>query len=307
MRKVVLAGGSGFIGGQLTDLLVKLGYPVVVLSRGNNAPRGATLATWDGVHVGPWIEEIEGAHAVINLSGATISQKWTPESKAEILQSRVLSTKAIGMALETVKAKPAVWINGSATGYYGNRKGEALTEDSTPGPKGHFLVDTCVAWEAIVDGFELPEIRKVKLRTGLVLGREGGIFPPFFNLTRMFLGGHHGSGDQFMSWIHVEDMIRLIVHCMESEVTGPINATAPSPCDNRFFMASLRGVVGRPWSPPVPGFMLKIANWFGAPDPSLLLEGQKVLPEKAKETGFRFHFEEVREALIDLVKPQPPK
>jgi len=303
MRKVVIAGGTGFVGVRLTELLIKLGYQVITLSRSNKAPAGATAAQWDGIHVGPWAEELDGAFAVINLSGSPISQKWTPEIRAEILQSRVQSTQAIGKALEATKNRPSVWINGSATGFYGNRQSEEITEKSGPGRKGHFLVDTCVAWEAVVDAFDLPDVRKVKLRTGLVLGREGGVFPPLLKLTNYFLGGHHGSGDQFMSWIHNEDMARIFIHCLEGDFQGPVNATAPNPCNNRFFMASMRGIVGRPWSPPAPKFALKIANWFGAPDPSLLLEGQKVRPTKLQDNGFKFHYEQIREALVDLIQP----
>lgn len=302
MRKVVIAGGSGFIGTAASELLVKLGYDVVVLSRTGKADKGARGVVWNGATAGPWTEEIEGAFAVVNLTGASIAQKWTPEAKDEILQSRVRSTQAIGQAIQAAKDKPKVWINGSAVGYYGNRGSDELTEASTPGKKKDFVVDTTVAWEATCDRYETPGVRRIKLRTGLVLGNEGGPFPPLLAVTKKFLGGHHGRGDQFMSWIHIQDMARLIVFCIEGSLEGPVNATAPEPCTNRFFMAAMRGIAGRPWCPGVPAFVLKVASWFGAPDPSLLLHGQRVMPKAVREAGFRFNFEELREALVNLIK-----
>lgn len=302
MKKVVIAGGSGFIGDALTHLLAQKGYEVVVLSRSGKAPQGARGVPWDAKSTGPWTSELEGAAGVINLAGSSIAKKWSKEVKDEVLASRVLSTRAIGEAFEGLADKPPVWINGSATGFYGNRGDTELKEDAEPGPKGHFLVDTVVAWEATMDEFDMSGLRRVKLRIGLPLGLKGGVFPPFLNLTKFFLGGHHGSGDQFMSWLHIDDLTRIALLALEGDIEGPVNAVGPNPVSNRYFMAALRGVVGRPWSPPVPAFALEIANWFGAPDPSLLLEGQKVLPAKLQPSGFEFRFNELREALVDLVK-----
>lgn len=302
MKKVVIAGGSGFIGDALTDLFAKKGYEVVILSRSGRAPSGARGVTWDARHGGDWTRELAGAAGVINLVGAPIAQKWTKAAKDEILASRVLSTEAIGAALEETADRPPVWINGSAVGYYGNRGDTELTEDADPGPKGNFMVDTVVAWEATMDGYDIPGLRRVKMRTGLPLGLKGGIFPPFLTLTKFFLGGHHGSGDQFYSWIHVDDLAQIFLFALEGKVEGVVNGTAPNPVSDRYLMAALRGVVGRPWSPPVPAFALDFANWLGAPDPSLVLEGQKVLPEKLVKAGFNFQFPELREALVDLVK-----
>lgn len=302
MNKVVIAGGSGFLGEALTHHLAQKGYEVVILSRSGKAPHGARGVNWDAKSVGPWSNELEGTKCVLNLTGSSIAQKWSKPVLDEIVASRVLSTRAIGQAIEQATEKPAVWINSSAVGYYGNRGDTELTESSDPGPKGHFVVDTGVAWEATVDEFRPAGVRIVKLRTGLPLGLKGGIFPPFLTLTKFFLGGHQGSGDQYMSWIHIDDFVRLVEFLMDNPIDGPVNAVGPNPVSNRYFMAALRGVVGRPWSPPVPAFALSIANMFGAPDPSLLLEGQRVLPAKLKEAGFEFGYPEIREAFIDLVK-----
>ncbi len=297
MSKVVIAGGSGFIGSELAALLMRLGYAVVVLSRSGKAPEGATGVAWDGFSLGAWADEIDGAKAVINLTGSSIAVKWTKESKLEILQSRLRSTNVIAEAIQKAKSKPEVWINASAVGYYGDRGAEELTEESGPGARRDFVVDTCVAWEAAHDQAVVEGTRKTRMRIGIVLGKKGGALPQLTNLTRWFLGGHIGSGSQYMSWIHQKDLVRLFVHCMEHEMPATVNATSPNPSTNRFFMAVLRGVIGRPWAVPVPAFMLTVANWFGGPEPSLLLASQRAFPKAAQDAGFKFEFDDLRDAM----------
>lgn len=300
MSKVVVAGGSGLIGRELTARLKGLGYEVVVLSRSGKAPKEARGVMWDAETVGPWREELEGAAAVINLVGSSIAVKWTKESKLEILESRLHSTKAIGMAIALCESRPPVWVNMSAIGFYGDRGSEELSEASQPGARRDFLVDTCVAWEAALDEVQLEGVRKVILRSGTVLGKEGGAFPQLLNLTKWFLGGHVGPGTQYMSWIHIKDLCGLIIFAVENDVSGPINGTSPQSVTNRFFMGALRGILRRPWAPPVPAFALTIANWFGAPDPSLLLYSQRVVPSVALENGFSFEFDDLRDAMKNL-------
>lgn len=301
MSHVVIAGGTGLIGEELTAQLTRLGYSVVCLTRSTEAPTGARPEIWDGANFGTWQLAVDGAAAVINLAGSPISVKWTREARNTILQSRVASTQILGRAIAEAKNPPPVWINGSAVGYYGDRGDELLTETSEPGKRRDFLVDTCVAWEASMDRAEVGDVRKVMLRTGIVLSDDGGALPPLANLTRWFLGGHQGPGTQYVSWIHIKDMARTIIYCMLNPLSGPVNAVGPNPCTNRFFMATLRGVIGRPWAPPVPEFALKLANLFGAPDPALLLYSQRVEPRVLLESGFQFEFDELRDALRGLV------
>lgn len=301
MSHVVIAGGTGLIGEELTAQLTRLGYSVVCLTRSTEAPTGARAEIWDGANFGTWQLAVDGAAAVINLAGSPISAKWTPETRNRILQSRVASTQILGRAIAEAKNPPPVWINGSAVGYYGDRGDELLTETSEPGKRRDFLVDTCVAWEASMDRVEVGDVRKVKLRTGIVLSDDGGALPPLTNLTRWFLGGHQGPGSQYVSWIHIKDMARLIFYCMENPISGPVNAVGPHPCTNRFLMATLRGVIGRPWAPPVPAFALQLASLFGAPDPSLLLYSQRAEPRVLLESGFQFEFDDLRDALMGLV------
>jgi uncharacterized protein len=298
---VVLAGGSGFVGRRLIDEFADAGYPVVVLSRSpQNLPR-AEVAAWDGRTLGSWQERLEGSAAVINLAGSSIAQRWTEKAKREIIASRVESARVIGEAIQKCSQPPPVWVNSSATGIYGDRNAEELDEASEIGPRGHFLVDTGVAWEHAVDAADVSA-RRVKLRTGLAMDRGGGVFQPLHTLTRFFLGGHAGSGEQYMSWIHMDDLARAYRFCVEENISGVVNATAPHPATNRFFMATLRAVVGRPWAPPAPAFLLRLVEMVGGPPASLLLEGQRVLPGRLHESGFRFTFPDLRDALKDLVQ-----
>lgn len=302
-KKVVIAGGSGFIGHALVREFDKAGYVVVVLSRSGSPVKGAEVRQWDGETLGPWAEELERAEAVINLAGENIAQHWSKRTMQQILNSRVLSTRVIGQAISAASIPPKVWVNASAVGYYGDREGEELTESSAPGPKREFLVDVCVAWEHEVASTNTPQTRKTWMRTGLVIGRGGGVFEPLYMLTKWFLGGHVGNGSQYMPWIHMDDLAGMFRWAVENEaVAGPVNGTSPEPVNNRFFMATMRAVVGRPWAPPVPGFMLKIVAALGGPPASLLLEGQRALPGAAMEKGFEFKYKVLAHAIEDLIK-----
>ncbi|MEQ1932666.1 MAG: TIGR01777 family oxidoreductase, partial [Fimbriimonadaceae bacterium] len=226
MGKIVIAGGSGFLGQALAQFLAKLDHDVVILSRQSDSSIGRSVR-WNGVSVGDWAKELEGALAVINLTGKPVATKWTTDAKQEILLSRVQSTKAIAEAIKQCAEPPKVWINASAVGIYGDRAAEELDESSQPGKQREFLVDTCVAWEAAVDDPLIPDqVRRVKLRIGVVLGQGGGAFPMLAKLTRMFLGSHVGSGRQFVPWVHVDDLTRMVVHCIEKDVSGPVKAVS---------------------------------------------------------------------------------
>lgn len=300
--RVVIAGGNGFIGSALAPHLASKGYEVVLLVRELSARTDFRESLWDGKTVGAWANDLNESVAVINLSGASVSKHWSEDRKLRILQSRVDSTEAIGKAILGCEAPPRVWLNASATGYYGNRFDEVLSERAGPGRKGDFLVDTCVAWEYTCERFDLPNTRKAWLRTGIVLGRGSGAFEPLRKITKFFLGGQIGNGQQFISWIHIEDLNRMYAWAVEAEVSGAINATAPDPVRNAFFMATLRAVLNRPWSPPVPAFLLKLVGALGGPEASLLLEGQQVMPEVAKEHGFEFRYPVLRDALVSLAQ-----
>jgi uncharacterized protein (TIGR01777 family) len=296
MGKVVIAGGAGLIGNALAGHLLDQGDDPVILSR-RPAVGPYRTVDWDPHTLGHWAAELEGAKAVVNLCGAPISMKWTVANRWKILESRVQSTTILSAAIRTASEPPPVWINGSATGYYGDRGDELLDEVSSLGTG--FLADVCRDWEEAATTHDLPATRLVLIRTGVVLSRTGGALDPLRKITNLFLGGAAGSGGQWMSWIHLQDIVRLLTWSIETEIEGPVNGCSPSPVTNHELMERLRRLAHRPWSPPAPGIALSIANLLGGPDPSLLLGSTRAIPARALETGFSFKFPGLAEALAD--------
>lgn len=296
-RTVVVAGASGFVGRAIGPVMSKAGARMIGLSRSANEIAGyQRVLTWDPTELGSWSRELDGAAAVINLSGSSIGVRLTSRAREEIVDSRMGPTLAIGQALAAATHPPAVWINASAIGIYGNRGDEVLTEASDLGDQREFLVQVGRRWEEATRERDLPRTRVIQLRLGLILDN-----PKFLGtlrrLTLCFLGGSLGGGNQYVSWIMIDDVIALIRHLLEAGVNGPVNATAPEPVRNRELMASLRRELHRPWSPPVP----KAAAWlFGkliGPDAEIALAGQRVMPRKALDSGFQFRYPELADAL----------
>jgi uncharacterized protein (TIGR01777 family) len=290
--KVVLAGGSGFIGKHLRKELESGGYEVVVLSR-----RGEVR--WDAKTLGPWTEHLEGAAAVVNLAGKSISVRMTEANKKEIFESRRAATEVIGEAVQRAKVPPKVWLNANAMGYYGDRGDEILTEDSPSG--SDYFAEVSRVWQAPLDKLDTPGTRKATLRIGFVLGKDGGGLPPLATLTKCFLGGRLGSGKQWLSWIHVDDVCRMFRWAIENEARGHYNAAAPNPATNETFMRALRKHLHRPWAPPAPAFALRLLGKVMAPDPSLALISTRLSPKRALQEGFRFRYPELDGALKDLL------
>jgi uncharacterized protein (TIGR01777 family) len=273
-----ITGATGFIGHRLFQRLRLEGQPVRALAR-PLAPAA-----------------VQGCTAIVHLAGEPIAQRWTPEVKKRIRESRVEGTRRL-IELITSVAKPAsTLVCGSAVGYYGDRGDEILTETSPPGTG--FLPDTCVEWETAAREAEGAGTRVVSLRTGLVLGGGGALtrmLPPF----RFGLGGPIGSGRQWMSWIHIDDVVELILFALrERRVTGPLNAVAPEPVRNSEFTRALAAAVHRPAILPVPVFALKIV--FGEMA-SVMTTSQRVMPEAAQAAGFRYRYEQIRPALESAV------
>jgi len=288
--KVVIAGGTGFLGKALSAELRAAGYAPVTLGRSASSD-----LKWDAKNLGPWVAGLEGSAALINLVGESISLPWTPENRKRILDSRVDSTSVLGTALAQLENAPPVWLNASGVGVYGDRGDEVLTEDAEPG-KG-FLADVVCLWEAAIFSAPLPNVRRAALRLGVVMGKDGGAFPTLAKLTRSFLGGAQGDGQQWFSWVEVSDAARMFVHALREPLEGPINAVTAKPVRNAEFMQELRAAVGRPWSPPAPKFGLQLASMFGAPDPELVLDSVRAMPEKLNQSGFVPKFSEVGGAI----------
>jgi len=299
-KRIILAGGSGFIGMALARELIRRGHEVVVLTR---SPRtrmdGVREDVWDGKNPGEWIKLLNGAEAVVNLTGKNINCPHTPENLRAITASRVDSVSALAAALSQVKTPPRVWVQASATGFYGDMQDRLCEENSPNGTDA--LSQICRDWENAFAGANLPQTRKVTLRIGFVLGRESGALPVLAKLTKLFLGGAVGSGRQYLSWIHLADLVQMFVAAIEQEnLSGTFNAVAPNPVTNEEFMRELRRALHRPWSPPAPEFAVRLGARLMGSEPSLALVSQRCAPNRFLAAGFAFQFSQLAPALDDL-------
>lgn len=314
LPRMVIAGGSGFIGRALTEYWSNQGYDILILGRTSKTntrsrqipSEGGSVrtVTWDAQSVGEWWRELEGATALVNLAGRTVDCRPSPENLAEVLCSRVDSTRVLGEALSRCVQPPKAWVQASTLAGYADL-GDEWVEESAPKGQG-FLADVCHRWEAVhLAGCPAPT-RSVLLRIGMVLGTQGGALAALARLTRWGLGGAAGSGRQWMSWIHLADMVSLIDHAAtRPNYSGPFNACAPAPVTNAEFMRVLRGVLGRPWCPNAPTFAVKLGAWMMGTNPELALTGWRGRPKRALEAGFRFAHPELRPALRQLLAATP--
>ena len=301
--KVVLAGASGFLGRPLVGRLSADGHDVVLLTRRPKATATAAHREvgWqpDGT-TGRWAEALDGADAVVNLAGESIAgARWTATRKAALTESRLLSTRSLVAAINQAKVRPSVLVSSSAVGFYGPRGDEVITE--AEGPADDFLGRLSLEWEHAAQAAESGGTRVVLVRTGLVLERDGGalkaMLPPF----RLGLGGPAGSGTQYWSWIHRADWIALTCFLLaRSNTQGPVNATAPVPVTNDEFSRTLARVLKRPCLVRAPASILRLA--MGEMADALLLTGQRVVPTRAQEMGFRFEYEMLEPALRAILR-----
>lgn len=304
--KVVIAGGSGFLGVSLAHFLAERNHEVVLLSR--NAPRNDgpwAHRTWDGRTLGPWMEALEHADGVVNLAGRSVNCIKTPDHQDEILRSRVESTRVLGEAMQRIQRPPSVWVQMSTAHIYGDPPSVLCTEDSAPGYGLAPFVGR--AWEKAFQAAVLPAQRAVVLRTGFVLGRDrgggGGALQMLARLARFGLGGRVGSGSQGMSWIHERDMNRLFERALTVEsMHGTYVSSAPHPVSQSEFMRTLRRAVGMPWGLPATKWMVQLgAHYLLRTDPDLVLYGRYVVSNRLPEEGFEFEFPELSGALHDLL------
>jgi uncharacterized protein len=301
--RVVIAGGSGLIGGRLIDALLQAHHEVILLSRDPERTRekftSVRVEHGDLKAGGALVKVIDGSDAVINLSGESIaSHRWTPDQKQRILSSRIDSTRTIVAAIAQATRKPAVLLNASASGYYGNVQGGEVNETN---PKGEgFLADVCGEWEMEALQARASGVRVVLLRSGVVLEKYGSALQKFLLPFRFFAGGPLGSGEQWFPWIHIQDEVNAILYSAGNEqILGPINLAAPDPVRMEDFCRVLGKVLNRPAWLSVPGFVLKLA--LGEMAEPLLLQGQKMIPQKLIGAGFKFQFSKLEDALRDLL------
>ncbi|MFC1556408.1 TIGR01777 family oxidoreductase [candidate division KSB1 bacterium] len=306
--KVLVAGASGTIGGALCNKLLHEGMAVAALTRSRESSAKilharTRIVEWNPAEREPpeesgWTERCGDIDAVVNLVGEPIAGgRWSEVRKRRILDSRVGSTRAIVHAASAGKIRPKIFINASAVGYYGFHHEKIFTEDDGPGTG--FLSDVCVQWEKEIRQLHSSDIRTVILRIGMVLSASGGALQQMLPVFRYGLGGTIGSGDQMMSWIHIDDLLRVIIFALGNPIEGAFNAVSPNPVTNREFTAALGTVLGKPAVFTVPGFLLRLR--YGEMS-DLLIKSQHVLPKRLSGTGFEFTFSDINAALEHLLK-----
>ena len=292
MKKIIIAGGTGFIGSYLTRRFLETGNEVQLVSR---APG----------HI-PWqkdalVAALEGADVLINLAGKNINCRYTEANKELILRSRITTTTLLGEAMRNCKNPPELWINASASAIYQYAEGEQSTEKSDKFAN-NFLATVVHDWENVFFSFQLPNTRHVALRTSVVLGNEGGAFPPLKMLTRYGLGGKAGTGKQAFSWIHIDDYFNAIQFLMSaSGISGAVNGSAPQIVSNAQLMLELRRSMKMPFGLPAPAFAVKIGAAVIGTDPGLILDGVSIFPEVLVKSGFVFKFADLKSAISQLL------
>jgi len=299
--KVAITGATGFVGSRLVEKLQKQGHQPLILTRNREAALKAfptmEVVTYTPTESGSWQDAIAGCDALVHLAGEPIAQnRWTPKQKEEILNSRKLSTQKIVEAISKANPKPTVLVNASAIGYYGTS--ETATFDETSPSGNDFLAEVCQAWEAEAQKVKEAGVRLVILRLGIVLGDGGALakmIPPF----QLFAGGPIGTGRQWFSWIHRDDLVNLILEALtRSDLEGVLNATAPNPVRMSELCQTLGETINRPSWLPVPGFALEALLGEGS---KLVLEGQQVLPKRTTSYGFKYQYLTVKEALAEIL------
>ena len=294
--KLVVTGATGFIGTALCARLLEQGHTLTLFTRGS--PRDAGTATKRWLHWTPgalreWGSALDGVDGVINLAGEPIAKKWTHATRRRIETSRIEGTNSLVQGIAKATSRPKFLISASAVGYYGPRGDEIVTEETPPGDD--FLSLVCRNWEEEAKKAEPLGLRVVRLRTGIVLGSGGGALAKMVVPFKFFAGGPLGSGQQWMSWIQLEDHVRLMLEVIENtQASGAINVTAPNPVRNKEFCQTLGKVLGRPCWAPAPGLALRLVLGEMA---EMLLTGQRVIPAAAQKLGFQFRYPNLEEAL----------
>jgi len=297
--KILISGASGLVGTHLIPTLNAKGHEIYRLVR--KALQNSDEIQWDAEKGFNKTEQVklENFDAVVHLAGDNVaSENWSDEKKRKIRDSRVVGTKVLVDALKQTQNPPRIFVSASATGFYGDRKNEVLTEDSSAGEG--FLTDVCTAWEDEIKKAE-TFARVVYLRIGVVLAKDGGALEKMLTPFKFGVGGTIGSGKQWMSWIMLEDLIRIVYFALKNEyLSGAVNGVAPNPVTNEFFTKTLGKVLNRPTILPIPEFAIKLM--FGEMGKTLLLEGARILPKKLEDAGFEFQFTNLDAAMKYVLK-----
>ena len=301
---IILAGGTGTMGMILQMHFVKQGFRVVVLTRdpAKHQRTGVTFLPWDGRTIGDWAMELEGATVVINLAGRSVDCRYNARNKALILDSRVDATNVLGLAIARCTVPPKLWINLSTATIYRHAEDRAMDEATGEIGSG-FSINVAKAWEKVFFDHAHARVRQVAVRCAMVFSLHGGAFPRFTQLTRIGLGGHHGSGTQYVSWVHEADVAAFFQWLIDTpKVAGVINLAAPSPVPETELMKALRERINPFAYFNVPAWMLTVGAWLLRTETELVLKSRWVVPTRALQLGYRFHHSTIGTALDDLLR-----
>ena len=292
-KKIVLAGGTGFVGKYLKTKFIELGYDVRIISRQNNS-----IPWTDSDSI---LEAIENSEMLINLAGKSVDCRYNKKNKEEILKSRTETTQLLGEILLKCKNPPELWINSSTATIYRHAQDRPMTESTGEIGSG-FSVGVATQWEKVFFDFKLSKTRQVALRMAIVLGKDGGVMIPFKNLVRFGLGGKQGSGNQMFSWIHIEDLFGIIQFVQANKkMEGAYNCSAPNPVSNEILMRSLRQAMNIKFGLPSLKFLLEIGAFVIRTETELILKSRWVIPERLMKAGFQFRFSTIEEALRNIL------
>jgi len=294
LKKIVIAGGTGFIGQYLERKYTNLDYEVIIISR---QPQHIAWTNHKGI-----VDALENAELVVNLAGKSVNCRYNEKNKNEIIQSRTETTNILGAAILACANPPKLWINSSTATIYRHAENQPMSETNGEIGSG-FSVEVAKAWEQALFSFQLPNTRQIALRMAIVLGKEGGVMEPYINLVRFGLGGSQGSGKQKFSWIHIDDLYHIILFLQnKKELTGVFNCSSPQPVSNEEFMRHLRHTMNRRIGFPSPKWMLEIGALFIRTETELILKSRWVVPERLTQEGYRFKFPELDKALQQIIK-----
>jgi len=296
--KIIIAAGTGFLGKNLEKYFTEKGNEVYILTRN---PKRENEIFWDAKTLGEWKNFIENSDVLINLAGKSVDCRYTEKNKKEIYDSRIESTKVLQQAIDECMNKPKIWLNASSATIYVHSENHLNTEEN--GTIGDdFSMNICKSWEKEFFTSKTENVRKVALRTSIVLGSNGGAFPKLKMLTKLGLGGKQGRGNQMVSWIHIDDFCRAVEFIIENgNIAGEMNITAPNPLSNEEFMKKLRQQMKAPFGLNAPVWQLEIASIFLNTETELLLKSRNVYPDKLMKSGFKFTYPTIETALVYLI------
>lgn len=294
MRKVVLAGGTGFIGEYFKDKFTELGYEVKIISRQSQ------YISWNDTF--GIIEALEGAELLINFAGKSVNCRYNEKNKNEIMNSRIKTTNLLGDSLLACKNPPKIWMNSSTATIYRHAEDRPMTEEKGEIGSG-FSVDVAKNWENHLFAFDLPKTRKIALRIAIVLGKEGGVMTPYRNLVKLGLGGAQGTGKQKFSWIHIEDLFQIALFLKDrDDLSGVFNCSAPNPVSNQELMKLLRTKMNVHFGSPSPKWLLEIGAALIRTETELVLKSRWVIPERLEKEGYTFSFDTLNNTLQNILE-----